>query len=52
MRGVPERLAWIGDGAPRMEIAHIETCGPQLVARGTQVGATYELRYRLEPDAL
>jgi hypothetical protein len=45
-------LAWIGDGAPRMEIAHVEQTEPTLVASGTQLGATYELRYRLEPEAL
>jgi hypothetical protein len=46
------RLAWIGDGAPRMEVAQIELRGPSLVAEGTQLGAVYELRYRLEPGTL
>ena len=46
------RLAWQGDGASRMEVAHIERTEPSLVASGTQLGLTYELRYRLQPDAL
>jgi hypothetical protein len=45
-------LAWIGDGAPRMEVAHVEQIEPTFAASGTQLGATYELRYRLEPDVL
>jgi hypothetical protein len=45
-------LAWVGDGAPRMEVAHAEWDGRKLVAEGTQLGATYELRYRLEPGLL
>jgi hypothetical protein len=44
---VPVTLAWIGDGAPRMEVAHVERTGSELTAEGTQLGATYELRYRL-----
>ncbi len=46
------RLAWIGDGAARMEVAHVEQTEPELWATGTQLGATYELRYRLEQGAL
>jgi hypothetical protein len=46
------RLAWIGDGAPRMEVAQIELRGPNVIAEGTQLGAVYELRYRLEPVTL
>jgi uncharacterized protein len=49
---VPVTLAWIGDGAPRMEVAHIERYGTDLIAEGTQIGATYELRYRLTPERL
>ena len=45
-------LAWIGDGAPRMEVAHVEQIEPTFAASGTQLGAGYELRYRLEPEAL
>jgi uncharacterized protein len=45
-------LAWIGDGAPRMEVAHVEVRGRDLAAVGTQLGAVYELRYRLEPGSL
>jgi hypothetical protein len=45
-------LAWIGDGVPRMEVAHVERQGADIAAEGTQLGATYELRYRLEPDVL
>ena len=35
-----------------MEVAHVERHGRELVAIGTQLGAVYELRYRLEPDQL
>jgi hypothetical protein len=45
-------LAWIGDGAPRMEVAHVKHHGTDLTAEGTQLGATYELRYRLTPETL
>lgn len=45
-------LAWIGDGAPRMEVAHVERHGNEISAIGTQLGAVYELRYRLEPGRL
>jgi len=46
------RLVWIGDGAPRMEVAHVERRARDFSALGTQLGAVYELRYRLEPDRL
>jgi hypothetical protein len=49
---VATTYAWIGDGAPRMEVAHVERHGRQLTASGTQLGAVYELRYRLEPKTL
>jgi hypothetical protein len=35
-----------------MEVAHVEQTGPDFVASGTQLGATYELRYRIEPRGL
>jgi len=35
-----------------MEVAHAERHGRQLTAVGTQLGAAYELRYRLEPEVL
>jgi hypothetical protein len=35
-----------------MELAHAERHGRQLTAVGTQLGAIYELRYRLEPELL
>jgi hypothetical protein len=35
-----------------MEVAHVEQHGNELTAIGTQLGATYELRYRLEPEKL
>jgi hypothetical protein len=35
-----------------MEVAHAERRGNELTAVGTQLGAVYELRYRLEPDLL
>jgi hypothetical protein len=45
-------IAWVGDGAPRMEVAHVELRGRELIVSGTQIGAVYELRYRLEPGRL
>lgn len=45
-------LAWIGDGAPRMEVAHVRRTARSLSASGTQLGATYELRYELEHGLL
>jgi hypothetical protein len=42
----------MGDGAPRIEVAHVQRQGRDLIAAGTQIGAVYELRYRIEPDAL
>ena len=45
-------LAWLGDGAARMEVAHVDQTAPDFMASGTQLGVTYELRYRLEPGAL
>jgi hypothetical protein len=48
-----KRLVWQGLGAdPRMEIAHVELDGPALRARGTQIGADYELRYELSSAEL
>jgi hypothetical protein len=44
----PTALAWIGDGAPRMEVAHVELGTADFTAVGTQLGAVYELRYRLD----
>lgn len=35
-----------------MELAHAERRGGELTAVGTQLGAVYELRYRLEPGLL
>jgi hypothetical protein len=35
-----------------MEVAHVVRQGRELTASGTQLGATYELRYRLEPQRL
>jgi hypothetical protein len=49
---MPTDLAWLADSAPRMEVAHVEQTAPDFIASGTQLGATYELRYRLEPGAL
>ena len=45
-------LAWVGNGAPRMEVAHVERHERALTAVGTQLGSAYELRYRLEPRVL
>src|SRR5581483_10004336 len=49
---MPTSLAWIGDAAPRMEVARVERRDRDIAAVGTQLGAVYELRYRLEPDRL
>ena len=49
---MPTSLVWVGDGAPRMEVAHVELRESDFTAVGTQLGATYELRYRLEPSRL
>jgi hypothetical protein len=35
-----------------MEVAHVEQTEPDFVASGTQLGVTYELRYRLERGVL
>lgn len=45
-------LAWVGDGASRMEVAHVDRDGHRITATGTQLGAVYELRYRLGPATL
>jgi uncharacterized protein len=51
-------LAWVGDDAPRMEVAHVERHGHDIAAVGTQLGlklglgSAYELRYRLAPRVL
>jgi hypothetical protein len=47
-----QMLAWIGEDAPRMEVVRVERRGRDLRAEGTQLGGTYELRYRLEADVL
>lgn len=49
---MPTRLVWLGDGAQRMEVAHVEQTQPEFFACGTQLGVAYELRYRLGSDAL
>jgi hypothetical protein len=49
---MPTRLVWLGDGAPRMEIAHVQQAEPEFVASGTQLGILYELRYQLAAGAL
>ncbi len=45
-------LVWLGEGAPRMELARVEQTEPEFLASGTQLGVVYELRYRLEQGAL
>ena len=52
MPAVAITLAWVGDRAPRMEVAHVELRGRELTAAGTQLGAAYELRYTLERGLL
>ena len=41
-------VAWVGDGEPRLEVAHVRIRGGEPTAAGTQLGAVYELRYELE----
>ena len=45
-------LVWRGLDLPLMEIARVELDGTDLRGSGTQLGARYELRYRLEPGPL
>jgi hypothetical protein len=45
-------VGWVGDGAPRMEVATVRHRGRDLIADGVQIGAVYGLRYRLEPGLL
>jgi uncharacterized protein len=45
-------LVWSGIDVPRMEIAYVDLSGADPNARGTIVGAGYELRYELEPGLL
>ena len=45
-------LAWVGDGAARMEVARVDRVGDGITATGTQLGAVYELRYLLQPALL
>ena len=49
---MPTSFVWVGDGAPRMEVAHVELGESDFTAVGTQLGTTYELRYRVEPSRL
>ena len=42
----------MADHAPRMEVAHVDRTAPDFVAFGTQLGVTYELRYRIHPGGL
>jgi uncharacterized protein len=49
---VTRTLVWRGIDEPRMEIAHAELVAGELSARGTQIGVSYELRYKLEPGRL
>jgi uncharacterized protein len=52
MSAMAVTLTWVGDGAPRMEVAHVQHHGDHITAVGTQLGSAYELRYRLEPRVL
>jgi uncharacterized protein len=49
---MPTSLAWVADHPSRMEVAHVSQTSPTFVASGTQLGVTYELRYRLDPHRL
>jgi uncharacterized protein len=45
-------IAWVGDGAARMEVARVDRDAHSITASGTQLGAVYELRYLLQPASL
>ena len=45
-------VAWVGEDELRLEVARVERRGTELVGEGMQVGASYGLWYRLEPDRL
>ncbi|HTT30776.1 MAG TPA: putative glycolipid-binding domain-containing protein [Solirubrobacteraceae bacterium] len=45
-------LAWVGDGAARIEVARVDRDSHGITATGTQLGAIYELRYLLRPASL
>jgi hypothetical protein len=49
---MPITLAWMGQQAPRLEVAHVQRRGKRLTAVGTQLGAVYELHYRLASTRL
>jgi hypothetical protein len=49
---MPTRLVWLGDGARRMEVAHVEHAEPEFLASGAQLGVVYELRYQLKDNVL
>ena len=49
---MPLTVAWIGEGGPRMEVAHVRLAEREIIAQGTQLGPVYELRYQLEPGRL
>ena len=49
---MPRSLAWIAEHSARMEVAHVELTSLDFVASGTQLGVTYELRYRIDPRGL
>jgi len=46
------RCLWRGDDPPLQEIAYVDLVPGGLDARGTQLGAVYELRYELVGDVL
>ena len=52
MRSSQLTVGWVGDGAPRMEVARVRRQGTELIADGMQLGQLYGLRYRLEPGLL
>jgi hypothetical protein len=45
-------VGWVGDGAPRMEVARVRHHGREVVADGMQLGQLYGLRYHVEPGLL
>jgi len=49
---VTSTLAWVGDGAARMEVTRVDRERHGITATGTQLGAVYELRYLLQPASL
>lgn len=49
---MPTKLARLGDGVQRKDVAHVEQTELEFVASGTQLSLVYKLRYQLNDEAL